>query len=79
MFCEGSRLQSGGLTLLLISLPADSTTRSHDNKDKNLGRLEQGVGLEQSNNDGGLFVFWGEYSIFVCLVLHPRSNGTVNC
>ena len=24
--CEGSRLQNGGLTLLLISLPADSTT-----------------------------------------------------
>ena len=26
MFCEGSRLQNGGLTILLISLPADSTT-----------------------------------------------------
>ena len=26
MSCEGSRLQNGGLTLLLISLPADSTT-----------------------------------------------------
>ena len=24
--CEGSRLQTGGLTLLLASLPADSTT-----------------------------------------------------
>jgi len=26
MSCEGSSLQNGGLTLLLISLPADSTT-----------------------------------------------------
>ena len=26
MSCEGSRLQDGGLTLLLVSLPADSTT-----------------------------------------------------
>ena len=31
MFCEGSRLQNGGLTILLISLPADSTTKSTTN------------------------------------------------
>ena len=31
MSCEESRLQNGGLTLLLISLPADSTTASTTN------------------------------------------------
>ena len=34
--CEGSRLQSGGLTLLLISLPADSDDRLAEGKDREL-------------------------------------------
>lgn len=29
--CEGSRLQNGGLTILLISFPADSTTNPTTN------------------------------------------------
>ena len=36
MSCEGSRLQNGGLTLLLVSLPADSTTASTTNIAKSL-------------------------------------------
>ena len=39
---EGSRLQTGGLTLLLISLPADSTTVCKA-KVNHSGRKEQGI------------------------------------
>ena len=33
IFCEGSGLQNGGLTLLLVSLPADSDDHSVESKD----------------------------------------------
>ena len=39
MTCEGSCLQSGGLTLLLVSLPADSTTVAYG-----------GIELERNNH-----------------------------
>lgn len=43
MSCEGSRLQNGGLTILLISLPADSDDRLGDGKDSECCWTGQGV------------------------------------
>ena len=43
---EGSRLQNGGLTLLLISLPADSDDRLAEGKCNHSGRMQQGDGRE---------------------------------
>ena len=41
-------------------------------------RLAEGEnGKIARNNDAVLFDFYQYYYIFVCLVLHPRSNGTV--